>query len=205
MILIKLRDCYAMKGQIVSHPRYRLLIASAVLLGALTGCGSGELRRSLGIDRAGPDAFSVVARAPLESPPAFGLRPPQPGASRPNETNAADRAREALLGPAARAGLADRSPGEAALLTQAGAIGVDPRIRDTVNRESTQLAEADRSFVDRLIFWQRPQAPGMVVNAGQESQRLRDNAALGRPVTEGETPVIQRKRRGPLEGLLPTF
>ncbi len=194
-----------MKGQIVSHPRYLLMIASFVLLGALTGCGPGELRRSLGIDRSGPDAFTVVARAPLQVPPEFGLRPPQPGAARPNETNAADRAREALLGTANRAALADRSAGEAALLAQAGAVGVDPRIRDTINRESTQLAEADRSFVDRLIFWQSPQAPGTVVNATQEAQRLRDNAALGRPVTEGETPIIQRKRRGPLEGLLPKF
>jgi len=205
MILIRVRNCYAMKGPNVSHPRYRLLIAGTVLLGTLTGCGSGELRRNLGMDRSGPDAFSVVARAPLEIPPEFGLRPPQPGAARPNETNAADRAREALLGPTARAGLTDRSAGEAALLAQAGAIGVDPRIRDTVNRESTQLADADRSFVDRLIFWQKPQAPGTIVNANQEAQRLRDNAALGRPVTEGETPVIQRKRRAPLEGLLPTF
>jgi hypothetical protein len=181
------------------------MIASFVALAALTGCGSGDLKRTLGMDRTGPDAYSVVARAPLEIPPEFGLRPPQPGAARPNETNAADRAREALLGGPAKAALGDRSAAEAALLTQAGALSADPRIRDTVNRESVQLAEADRSFADRLIFWQKPPAPGTVVNAGQEAQRLRDNAALGRPVTEGETPVIQRKRRAPLEGLFPSF
>ena len=195
-----------MKSPIVSNHRHFLIIVGVTLLATLTGCGSGELRRNLGIDRSGPDAFSVVARAPLEIPPDFGLRPPQPGASRPNEANAADRAREALLGPGGRAAtLANRPAAEAALLAQAGAVNVDPRIRDTVNRESTQLADADRSFVDRLIFWQRPQEAGLVVNAEQESQRLRDNAALGRPVTEGETPIIQRKRRAFLEGLLPTF
>ncbi len=195
-----------MKGPTVSHPRFALMIAGATMLGALTGCGGSELRRNLGIDRAGPDAFAVVARAPLEIPPEFGLRPPQPGATRPNETNASDRAREALLGPGGKAGgLSDRPAAEAALLAQAGAVGADPKIRDQVNRESTQLADADRTFVDRLIFWQRPPLPGTVVNAEQEAQRLRDNAALGRPVTEGETPIIQRKRRAPLEGLLPSF
>jgi hypothetical protein len=195
-----------MKSPIVSNHRHFLIIVSVTLLTTLTGCGSGELRRNLGIDRTGPDAFSVVARAPLEIPPDFGLRPPQPGAGRPNEANAADRAREALLGPGGRAAsLSSRPAAEAALLAQAGAVNVDPRIRDTVNRESTQLADADRSFVDRLIFWQRPQEAGLVVNAEQESQRLRDNAALGRPVTEGETPIIQRKRRAFLEGLLPSF
>ena len=41
----------------------------------------------------------------------------------------------------------------------------------------------------------------MVLNAEAESRRLRENAALGQPVDSGETPTIQRKRGGILQGL----
>jgi hypothetical protein len=48
------------------------------------------------MDRAGPDEFAVESRAPLLIPPDFNLRPPQPGATRPNEVTAADRARRVI-------------------------------------------------------------------------------------------------------------
>jgi hypothetical protein len=39
------------------------------------------------------------------------------------------------------------------------------------------------------------------VDARAEQQRLRTNAALGQSPSTGDTPIIQRKRRGWLEGL----
>jgi hypothetical protein len=62
-----------------------------------------------------PDEFAVVRRAPLIVPPDFDLRPPDPGAPRPNIGTTADQARVALTGsqaepdPAAEA-LVGRSP-----------------------------------------------------------------------------------------------
>ena len=58
-----------------------------------------------------------------------------------------------------------------------------------------------QSFIDSLLFWQKQDPPGTVVNAKEEQQRLRENAALGKPVTEGSTPVIERRKKAPLEGL----
>ena len=78
---------------------------------------------------------------------------------------------------------------------------IDPSIREAVNRESAQLAQADRTLTDRLIFWRDTPPPGTAVDAAAEQQRLRENAALGKPATEGETPVIQRKSKGMLEGM----
>jgi len=169
----------------------------------LAGCDSGDLRRSLGLDSRGPDEFRVVSRAPLDVPPDFGLRPPDPGAARPNELPVREQAKETVFGAATPESklIAGRTPGESALLSQAGAVGVDNSIRETVNRESAQLANADRSLTDRLIFWQNTPPPGTVVDAAAEQQRLRENAALGKPATEGETPIIQRKRQGWLEGI----
>jgi len=61
---------------------------------ALAGCSS--VSAMLGMDRSGPDEFAVESRAPLLIPPDFNLRPPQPGAARPNEATAAERARQVV-------------------------------------------------------------------------------------------------------------
>ena len=66
-----------------------------------------------------------------------------------------------------------------------------------------RLDQPDRGLADRLIFWQQPERPGVALDARRESQRLRENAALGREATEGETPIIQRSRSSnPLTRLL---
>ena len=72
-----------------------------------------------------------------------------------------------------------------------------------MDEESLRLDQPDRGLADRLIFWQAPEAPGVALDARRESQRLRENAALGREATEGETPIIQRSRSSnPLTRLL---
>jgi hypothetical protein len=173
----------------------------------LAGCDS--TREALGLNKKSPDEFAVVTKAPLVLPPEFGLRPPEPGAPRPQDIQARDRAQAALGGRTVTSPLtsAQRNPtssvsaGEAALLQQARATSVDPDIRRKVNEDFTQLAERDRSFVDRLIFWQEAEPPGLAVDPVKEAQRLRENAATGKSVTAGDVPTIKRRERGPLEGI----
>lgn len=192
----------------VSLPRIAGLLAFLLLPLALGGCDG--TREALGLNKKSPDEFAVVTKAPLVLPPEFGLRPPQPGAPRPQEVQARDRAQAALGGGTAGGGLTQggrsptsspRSAGEAALLQQARATNADPDIRRKVNDEFTQLAERDSSFVDRLIFWQKAEQPGLAVDPAKEAQRLRENAATGRAPTAGNVPTIKRRERGPLEGI----
>jgi len=157
----------------------------------------------------GPDEFTVVQRAPLSVPPDYGLRPPRPGERRPNETQARDSAQAALLGQApARTGSelslsltnggssasanaaadAGISNGERALLKQANALDADPDIRTVLARESGRVQE-DKSLVDRLVFWKSGDEKNVVVDSAAETQRLRDNAALGKSPTDGTTPT----------------
>ena len=42
---------------------------------------------------------------------------------------------------------------------------------------------------------------GTIIDAEREQQRIRENQALGRPATSGDTPIIRRRQRGILEGL----
>jgi hypothetical protein len=176
-------------------------------LGALVLSGCSGARQTFGLDRKPPDEFSVVTRAPLAVPPEYQLRPPQPGAPRPQESDVRQQAASTVFGssPQTRQQASASSPavttGESAFLAQAGATQVQKGIRTTVNQDAAAAAAQDQHFIDSLMFWQKQEPPGTVVNARQEQQRLRENAALGKPVTEGTTPVIERRRKAPLEGL----
>src|SRR5271170_4162758 len=89
--------------------------ALAALLAAATLSGCTDARRALGYDKAPPDESSVVSRAPLAQPPDFNLRPPAPGAPRPQEGTSADQARSALTPGKTAPSLSDRSAGEKVL------------------------------------------------------------------------------------------
>lgn len=93
------------------------------------------------------------------------------------------------------------TPGVQSILASTGGMDADPAIRDLVNRETAILAEEDRTFVERLIFWGTPTEYGTVVDPIEERRRIKENQALGRTVTAGTTPTIERKRRALLEGI----
>ncbi|MFA7428728.1 MAG: DUF3035 domain-containing protein [Rhodospirillaceae bacterium] len=182
------------------------LCCTAVLTGALSGC-SGGVKETLGLDRQAPDEFQVVSRPPLSIPPEFKLRPPEPGAPPAGMGSAQDMGRSALFGRSApqggwtQDGSRNLSGGEQAFLTAAGTQQAEPDIRTLVNRESSILAEEERPFTDRLVFWRDSPEPGTAVDAEKEAQRLRQRQALGEPVTEGDTPTIKREQRGMFEGM----
>ncbi len=178
------------------------LTAALLLMGAatlLSGCDTAGLSRSFGFTRDAPDEFTVTTRAPLSMPPDFALRPPRPGVARPQEQSEARQAEEALVPQVALSNpAAGESPGQAALLQQAG-----PPAPADIRREvdqSQQKQEADQGFVDRLLFWRNGPQP-VVVDPKREAQRLRENAALGQSPEAGDTPIIQPRRKGWLEGL----
>ncbi len=183
------------------YGRWAGAAAATALLIALGGCT--EARQALGLTKQAPDEFQVVARAPLSLPPDYTLRPPEPGAPRPQEGTARDQAQAAVFGGSGLTGNpVDGSRGEVALLQSAGATGIDPNIRKLVNAETDMLVEENRRFIDNLIFWRDAEPyQGEVVDPVAEQQRLQENAALGKPVTEGDTPIIERKERGLLEGI----
>lgn len=164
-------------------------LAGAMAL-SLAACGGG-LSETLGYSKESPDEFAIVTKAPLVIPPDFSLRPPQPGAPSPRETSPHGLAQTALLGNNAAVS-ATQSSGEQALLASAGATNADPNIRAIIDDETRALKQKDEEFLDEVLFWQGNEGPApRVVDARGEAQRLRENEALGRPVTEGETPDFE--------------
>jgi hypothetical protein len=176
-------------------------LAALGLLSGLAACQG--LKEQLGLNKQPPDEFTIVTKAPLVMPPDYTLRPPRPGAEPTQETAPRQLARDALLGNRSSV-LSDaklQSLGETSLLAKAGASNVDPSIRDQINRETSQLVDKDKSFADALIFWRKPAAPGTVIDAEKESQRLRENSAVGLPPTEGDSPIIKKKKKAIFEGI----
>ena len=173
-----------------------LVLAAATLLG---GCESANKAFSGG--KIAPDEFVVYSRPPLSLPPEYNLRPPQPGAARPQRVPPSTQAQAAILGKSAESVVQtpekmQGSPGIQALLQQTGSLRAEPSIRNTINKETSVLAEEDRRFVDKLIFWvDNPPDPSTVVDAEKEQKRILGTQALGKPINEGETPAVKRKRK----------
>lgn len=169
----------------------RLLLLLPILL---AGCSNADQTlRSFGLTRDPPDEYTVTTRAPLSVPPDFALRPPQPGAARPQEQTTTNAAEDALVPQAALtaapAASAADSPGQEAIIAAAGPTP-PADIRRRVDQEAAKEASS-HALTDRLMFWKTPAPPGTVVDPQKEAQRLRNNAALGQSQTTGDTPIVQ--------------
>lgn len=168
----------------------RAATAAVAMAAVLSGCA--ETKRQLGLDRKAPDEYAVVKRAPLDVPPNYTLRPPQPGAVRPQEGTTSQQARKVLLGDGrASEGV---SPAEETLLKQAGAQNADPEIRAIIDRETRALVKKSERFVDRVLFWKDPEPFGTVIDPAKEAKRLEQNKQAGLPADAGEAPTIERRR-----------
>lgn len=128
-----------------STMRFALAMGCIALM--TSGCGVG---RAVGGGKNAPDEFAVATKAPLVVPPDFALRPPRPGETRPQELSPSQRAQQVLLGDA---NAAPPTVGEQLLLRKAGALGVDPSIRNLLNAENGGRGEKDRSLANQLLFW----------------------------------------------------
>ncbi|OCC24049.1 hypothetical protein MB02_09625 [Croceicoccus estronivorus] len=126
---------------------YLLLAAGSV---ALSACGGGGI-----FNRERPDEMAVQRQAPLVVPPDFEMAPPQPGAPRPIEGSASQKALEALFG-----GPAPRSDLETSALDKAGTAA--PGIRSTVGDANTNSVAKGAVTRDLLAA---PQSDGQVARA----------------------------------------
>jgi len=185
-------------------------VISCIIVGVFPLFGCENAKKTIGLTKQAPDEFAVVTRAPLNIPPQFDLRPPNPGSSRPQETTPRSEARKILLKNTSRRGILKKnktinsgkfSEGEAAFLQRADALNVDPTIRKVIKKESSGLTEVNKGLLRRIIFWQPKENSEKVIDATKEARRLRKVTAQGEPLTKGETPVIIRKPKGWLQGI----
>src|ERR1700710_906169 len=114
----------SMERRMRTNPSKSILMAPLLLGCSLTrlgGCSGDKLSRTFGLTRDAPDEYTVTTRAPLSMPPDYNLRPPRPGAPRPQEQSERQQAEEALV-PQMALGVPQggTSAGQAALMQEAG-------------------------------------------------------------------------------------
>lgn len=172
--------------------KHTLIIALAGLSAlGLSACSS--TKESLGLNKQTPDEFMVVKNAPLSMPPDYSLRPPQPGAPRPQERAAAQAAKVTVFGAeTVDSAQPTATSAEAILLQQTGSANANPNIRNVVDYESQQIESENQTVANKLLGWGSDEPGASVVNATEEVERLKKNAAEGKPVTAGETPTIEQ-------------
>jgi hypothetical protein len=168
-----------------------IICALTFILGGCEGT-----KEQLGLEKKPPDEFAVVKRAPLSMPPDYVLRPPRPGAPRPQEQETSAQARQALFGAEAMPAEAPQGAGgaEDMLLRQAGALTADPAIRRKIDAETAAMGDYNKPVAQRLlgIGGHGDEPSATVVDPAKEAERLKKNQEEGRPVTEGETPSIEQ-------------
>lgn len=162
-------------------------------LAALPLFACSNAKEQLGLSKSAPDEFKVVRRAPLSMPPDYALRPPRPGAPRPQESATVEQARQAVFGSGTGGDVAVAPTGAgAALLQQAGVAQADPAIRQKVDAEASETASSNTPVIKKIMSIGRDvEPPATVVDPVKETERLQGNAREGKPPTAGETPSVE--------------
>ncbi|MEM6850409.1 MAG: DUF3035 domain-containing protein [Pseudomonadota bacterium] len=166
--------------------------AAALLAIASAASGCSSVGNALGVGKNPPDEFAIVTKAPLVMPPDFALRPPRPGAQRPQERRPSERAQVALFGDLIDSGAL--TTGEEILLQKAGAPLAEPDIRKVLNAEASALTSKSRNFSDRVVFW-RAEGDGGPPRS-ETAEKAIEEATGGAPVE------IVRSRSLALPGVL---
>lgn len=173
----------------------RLKIFSLIMIAALSLAGCSNAKDKLGLTKKSPDEFAVVKRAPLSMPPNYTLRPPSPGAPRPQEQSPQEQAKQTVFGSPAEGAQQEQidSGPDSTFLSKAGAINSDPAIRQRVDTETSALNEKEMPVIKRVLGMDgQANAPASVVNPKEEAERLKKNQQQGKPVTDGKTPSVER-------------
>lgn len=188
-----------------------LILISFTVAGSLLVSGCTSKRSNVfGEEKSAPDEFTVYSRAPLSMPPDFGLRPPKPGATRPQTIVSRNQARDALLSRGSTPALnepqgdnfqsdANQTPGITTLLNNTGATQAIPNIRELVNSETSSLSNgADGSIAESILFWRKNDKglKGAIIDPATEQRRMRRTISEGAVIEEGTAPTIRRPNDG---------
>ncbi len=201
----------------------RNISAAVLVISLLAACDGQNARDILGLGKRSPDEFRVVSRPPLSTPPDFTLRPPQKNKT-PRQSAADLQARALVTGTAPLEanydyerfmGAAETAVGvvhqyelessaDSQFLHNLGADNYDPDIRSKLSADAAEADAAHKQATSGYLFdWLIPKkSEEVIVDAKAEKARIEENKANNKPITEGETPIIEPKQKGILEDLL---
>jgi Protein of unknown function (DUF3035) len=123
----------------------RKVIGLVGTMGALVALSACTHTKATGFgNRNAPNEFAVTRSPPLVIPPDFALRPPKPGAPRPQEASPSTLALSAMFG-----GTVTTTPGQEALVGAAGGAR-DPGVRSGAGDPQTTVVDKGTTTKDIL-------------------------------------------------------
>jgi hypothetical protein len=138
-------------------------VACLATAGLLSGCGN--FKQAIGLDPTMPDEFAVESRAPLTIPPDYDLRPPEPGAPRPQEESTEKQAQQIIeqAGPG--------GPGaEASNLRLRSAENGLPNLGGNSQTPDPAGMVGSQSLSNKLLNYADTSAPGATVEKRDTTQ-----------------------------------
>jgi hypothetical protein len=155
---------------------YGIAFVALLTLSACAG-GGADVKEKLGLNTPPPDEFSVVTRAPLSVPPDFTLRPPRPGAERPNELTVRAQAKKTVFGEnTSSAG--NPTAGQSGFLAKLGTDNADPAIRESIDTEVKELDAKEQPTAEKFLFWKDKAPAGKPIDPVAEQKRLEDEKLI---------------------------
>lgn len=161
-----------------------LLIFSFIII--LPACS--KVRESAGVTRRSIDEFTVVENPPLVIPPDFNLLPPDQLQQKNIENIESELAQEILFG------LENENTDNAKqlstmnqILLRANVSDVSDDIRDEIDQDFGQEKEMEDIF---QMQWEKEVD---VLDAVEESKRIRNTMFSNESFTEGEVPIKKEK------------
>ena len=168
------------------------IVLSVVL--TLNACSN--VRDSAGVTRKSIDEFQVIENPPLIIPPDFNLLPPDQLEEKNIDDEEKELAQEILFGldeneiqPVTQLSTMNQ------ILSKADALDAPSSIREELDREFAQEIKTDGIF---QISWENEVE---VLDAIEESKRIRNKNFEGESIAEGDVPIkiekikIKKKKR----------
>ena len=161
----------------------------------------------LGQNKQSPDEFAVLSQAPLSIPPNFTLRPPEPGAKRPQQISKKNNIKRIVFKSKAAKAMSTTPiiggvSGEKSLRNLLGTSSANSDIRRLLNEENRELIYTDQRLINKLLKWPSGSATESLLDAAAESERIKTNLDSGKPINEGETPSIKKRGNNFIKNLL---
>lgn len=171
----------------------------------LTACTGTEVKSALGLKKHAPDEFMVLSRPALTVPPTFDLPAPQDASVAPPSSNAANIAKQVVLGSDNTKAKPDAGKkgkkAESLFLDKAGADAANDSIRqqieDDIQAENPPAPQDDAEgpgFFGRLFSpIKLDDKPDPIVNPLAEKERIKTAKEDGGKVTGEDAATIQPK------------
>ncbi len=181
------------KGRLSHLRKVPSCLIYSLVVGSLFLSGCSQVKQTLGLDRDPPDEFSVAPRAEISLPPEYNLMPPKAGSSprgdvaggtdpRPQEIAPHLKAKNTLFGIKAKSKSTSTSKstltqGEKSLLKSLRSQNPVPyegneNIRDILDEEAGVTTQADKTWVQRVLYWQKPNVNKEAIDPSAEYRTL---------------------------------